>query len=156
MEMNLSPCASLTLNKWTSNDGQTHETTTWVDCVISGKPKVFESTLKKANLYISRAPVTLRVYSSGQGQDVCEKARYDRQCTCIELLGGKSDDVPSVLYTEDGQVEVKTRKCFAGEPNIDASGRPHAGYSYQSRESALVRMKWDGLHQYRMNHDKGL
>jgi len=110
-------------DKWTSGDGQTHETTTWVDCVISGKPKVFEY-LKKGQLVYISGSVTLRVYSSAK--DRCMKAGMTVNVQRIELLGGKSDDVPSVLYTEDGQVEVKTRKCFAGEPNIDANGRPHA------------------------------
>lgn len=110
-------------DKWISSDGQTRETTTWVDCVMSGKPKVLEY-LKKGQLVYISGSVALRVYSSAK--DRCMKAGMTVNVQRIELLGGKNDDVPSVLYTEDGQVEVKTKKYFAGEPNLDEKGKPHA------------------------------
>lgn len=96
-------------DKWTDDAGQVHETTTWVDCIMNGKPGVLPY-LKKGQLVYVAGSVRLRVYSSAK--DKCMKAGMTISVTRTELLGGKTDDVPSVLYTEDGQTEIKVGKYF--------------------------------------------
>lgn len=96
-------------DKWTDKAGQVHEQTTWVDCIMNGKPKVFEY-LKKSQLVYVAGSVSLRVYSSAK--DKCMKAGITISVRQVELLGGKSDDVPTLLFTEDGQQQVNVGKFF--------------------------------------------
>lgn len=103
-------------DKWTTEAGEVHENITWVDCILNGKPKVFEF-LKKGQLVFVDGRVTLRVYSSVK--DKCMKAGMTIGVMNIELLGGKSDDVPSRLYTEDGSEEVAVGKFYYSP--LDAS-----------------------------------
>ena len=96
-------------DKWTDDAGQVHENTTWVDCIMNGTPGVFPY-LKKGQLVYVSGPMSLRVYSSAK--DKCMKAGATINVRQIELLGSKSNDIPSVLYTEDGKTEVAVYKYF--------------------------------------------
>ena len=96
-------------DRWTDDAGQVHESTTWVDCIINGKPKVFEY-LKKGQMIYATGSVTLRVYSSAV--EKCMKAGLTINVQRIELLGGKSDDIPAKLYTESEGKEVTVMKYF--------------------------------------------
>lgn len=99
-------------NKWTDDAGVQHEETTWVDCIMNGKPNVLP-WLKKGQLVYVMGTQSLRVYSSKK--DRCMKAGLTINVRSIELLGGKSDDVPSVLYGADGQTEYKVAKWYYSE-----------------------------------------
>lgn len=96
-------------NKWTDDAGTTHEETTWVDCTINGTPSV-NQYLKKGQLVMCAGNTSLRVYSSAK--DRCMKAGLKINVKTIELLGSKTDDVPSVLYKEDGGEQVELRKFY--------------------------------------------
>lgn len=96
-------------DRWTDDAGQVHESTTWVDCIINGKPKVFDY-LKKGQMIYVTGSVSLRVYSSAV--DKCMKAGLTINVQRIELLGGKSDDIPAKLYTESEGKEVTIMKYF--------------------------------------------
>lgn len=96
-------------DRWTDDAGQVHENTTWIDCILNGKPGVFPY-LKKGQLVYVSGSVSLRVYSSPK--DKCMKAGLTINVRNIELLGGKSDDVPSVLYSEDFMTEHKVGKYY--------------------------------------------
>lgn len=96
-------------DRWTDDAGQVHESTTWVDCIINGKPKVFDY-LKKGQMIYVTGSVSLRVYSSAV--EKCMKAGLTINVQRIELLGGKSDDVPAKLYTESEGKEVMIMKYF--------------------------------------------
>lgn len=93
-------------DKWTDAAGQQHSETTWVDCVLNGKPKVFEY-LKKGVQVCVIGTTSLRVYSSAK--DRCMKAGVQVNVRSIELLGGSRSEVPSRLYDANGvQVDVTT------------------------------------------------
>lgn len=96
-------------DRWTDDAGQVHESTTWVDVILAGKPKVFEY-LKKGQLVYVSGSISLRVYSSPK--EKCMKAGLTINAKQIELLGGRADDVPSLLYTEDGKKEIHVGKFF--------------------------------------------
>lgn len=93
-------------DRWTDDAGQVHENTTWVDCIMNGKPNVIEYLRKGQMVFISGS-CTLRVYSSAK--DRCMKAGMQINVRQVELLGGKADEIPSTLYnaTNGEQVEVK-------------------------------------------------
>lgn len=96
-------------DKWTDAAEQTHEITTWVDCIINGEPNVLKY-LKKGQQVFVTGSCKLRVYSSAK--DKCMKAGLTINVRQVELLGGKSDDIPSRLYSEDGTQEIVVNKFF--------------------------------------------
>lgn len=102
--------------KWTDDAGQVHENTTWVDCILNGRPNV-ANFLKRGQQVYAAGSLSLRVYSSAK--DRCMKAGATINVKQIELLGGKTDDVPSVLYTEDGAHEVRVGKFFYAPDLVD-------------------------------------
>lgn len=95
--------------KWTDDAGQVHENTTWVDCIMNGKPKVFDYLKKGVQLFVAGS-VSLRVYSSAKER--CMKAGMTINVRNIELLGGRADEIPPVLYTEADNKEVHVAKYF--------------------------------------------
>lgn len=96
-------------DKWKDDAGQVHESTTWVDCIMDGRPKVIEYLLKGQMVYVSGS-CKLRVYSSEK--DRCMKAGLTINVGRVELLAGKSDDVPSKLYKGDEPVPYAVRKWY--------------------------------------------
>lgn len=96
-------------SRWTDDAGNVHEETIWVDCSINGTSKV-NDFLKKGQLVYVEGTTSLRVFSSAK--DRCMKAGLTIHVKSIELLGSKTDDVPSVLYKEEGGEEVKLRKFY--------------------------------------------
>lgn len=106
--------------RWKDNDGQVHENTTWVDCIMDGKPNVFPF-LKKGQMVFVSGSISLRVYSSAKER--CMKAGITVNVRQLELLGGKSDDVPAVLYSEDGQKQFQIAKYFLAEAPTEGKQR---------------------------------
>lgn len=96
-------------SRWTDEAGVVHETTTWVDCVISGSSNLLPY-LKKGQQVFCAGNVSLRVYSSAK--DRCMKPGLSINVRQCELLGGRSDEVPSKLYTADGAKEISINKYF--------------------------------------------
>lgn len=96
-------------DRWTDEAGQTHEETQWVDCTINGKPAVLPYLKRGQQVYVSGSAKS-RVYSSAK--DRCMKAGLSIAVRSIELLGGKSDDVPRVLYNANDGVQVDVVKYY--------------------------------------------
>lgn len=95
--------------RWKDDAGQVHESTTWVDCVMDGQPKVFEY-LKRGQMVYVVGSCRLRTYSSEK--DRCMKAGITISIARIELLGGRSNDVPTQLFSEDGKYRYDIDKHF--------------------------------------------
>lgn len=96
-------------DKWKDENDQTHENTTWVDCILNGESKVVEY-LKKGTMVYVTGSVSLRVYSSAK--DRCMKAGMTINIRSIELIGGRSDEVPSVLFDSRSGQQVEVQKWF--------------------------------------------
>lgn len=96
-------------SKWKSEGGVSHEETTWVDVTMQGKPSVLPYLLKGQLVYVE-GTANLRVYSSPK--DRCMKAGLTINARTIELLGGKSDDVPGMLYDPVNGSEYKVTKHY--------------------------------------------
>ena len=84
---------------WTAQDGTKHESSQWIDCVLNDHPKVAEYLKAGTLVYIS-GKLTTRIYSSAK--DHCMKAGITIKVRSIELLGGKSDPVPTQLVDDNG------------------------------------------------------
>lgn len=96
-------------DRWTDEAGQTHETTQWVDCVINGRPGVLDY-LKKGQMVYVTGSLVCRVYSSAK--DRCMKAGLTINVRNLELLGGRGDEIPSVLFDANTGAQVEVKKWF--------------------------------------------
>lgn len=94
---------------WTDGNGQRHDNTIWVDCIMQDHPKVAEF-LKQGQQVVVIGTVSLRIYSSQK--DRCMKAGMTINVQRIELVGGQSDAVPSRLYDSNGAMH-EVRKYYA-------------------------------------------
>lgn len=92
--------------RWTGQDGQQHSNVSWIDCVMSGHPKVFEY-LKAGQLVYVEGRMSLRVFSSAKER--CMKAGMTINVTSCELLGSISDDIPRQLVDENGTLHNVTK-----------------------------------------------
>lgn len=120
-------------DRWTDQSGTEHSTTIWIDCILNGHPNVADYLKAGTQVYIS-GRITLRVYSSEK--DRCMKAGMTINVQSIELLGGKTDTIPSRLYTNDG-VMLAVEKFYwcqlANAPLLDQRGN-----RYLSNEQGFV------------------
>lgn len=85
--------------RWTDAAGQVHDQTQWVDIILNDHPKVAEF-LKAGTQVFVIGNVQTRVYSSQK--DRCMKAGITISVRHIELIGGRSDEVPAKLYDQNG------------------------------------------------------
>lgn len=108
-------------DRWKDESGQSHENTQWIDCVLSGKPSVVEYLKKGTTVYVS-GTATLRVYSSPK--DRCMKAGLTINVRTIELIGGKVDNVPSMLYRADDGSQVDVTKWFYAQSLVRDESQP--------------------------------
>lgn len=140
-------------DRWTDANQQTHESTTWVDCIMSGHPNVAEY-LKQGTLVYVSGHVKLRAYSSEKVRAFV--AGMTISVVTVELLGGGSDAVPRRLYDSAG-VMHDVRKYYytdtPGEVLTNGRGREFAvddnGWVFPMEE-ALQQMQaqgaqWQGL-----------
>lgn len=108
-------------DKWKDKNEQVHETTQWVDVVINDKPGVLEFLKKGQMVYVS-GPASLRIYSSAK--DHCMKAGITINARQIELLGGRGDEVPNVLYDANTGAQVEVKKYFQVPSCVRAETEP--------------------------------
>lgn len=95
-------------DRWTDAAGQTHESTIWVDVILSGRQKVVEY-LKAGTLVYCAGHCKLRCYSSEKARGFV--AGMTISAVLVELLGGKGDAVPNRLYDIEGHL-YDVRKYF--------------------------------------------
>lgn len=108
-------------DKWTDEAGQVHENTTWVDVIMNGRPGVLE-WLKRGQMVFVSGSSTLRVYSSAK--DRCMKAGLTINARQVELLGGRGDDVPSVLFDANTGAQVDVKKWFQAAQLVRDESQP--------------------------------
>lgn len=96
-------------DRWKDEAGQVHEQTTWVDCIMNGRPNILQYLVKGQMVYVSGS-TSLRVYSSPK--DRCMKAGLTINVRQVELLGGKGDDIPATLFDANTGAQVDVKKWF--------------------------------------------
>lgn len=86
-------------------NGQTHETTNWISCILNGDGGRLLQYLTKGQKVCVIGETTLRTFHSKvQRALIAGASIFVRQ---IELVGAKPDAVPGYLFREDGtQVQV--------------------------------------------------
>lgn len=95
--------------RWEGSDGVSHDSTTWVSCVLNGEGGKLLQYLRRGVTVFVQGRGSTRVYSSPKER--CMVAGLNLSVDHVELVGGRADDVPSQLIDEDGVV-YKTGKCY--------------------------------------------
>ena len=96
-------------DRWTDEAGNQHESTQWIDCVMNGRPAVLEYLRRGQQVFVS-GNASLRVYSSAK--DRCMKAGVTINVRSLELLGAKTDEIPSVLFDSTTGAQMDVKKYF--------------------------------------------
>lgn len=140
-------------DRWVDANQQTHESTTWVDCIMSGHPNVAEY-LKQGTLVYVSGHVKLRAYSSEKVRAFV--AGMTISVVTVELLGGGSDAVPRRLYDKAG-IMHEVRKYYytdtPGEVLTNGRGKEFAvddnGWVFPMEEAQRQMQaqgaQWQGL-----------
>lgn len=88
---------------------------------MNGKPGVFDYLKRGTQVYVSGS-AKLRVYSSAK--DRCMKAGCTIQVRSVELLGGKSEDIPRVLYDANTGAQVDISKYYNAPSLVRGEDQP--------------------------------
>lgn len=128
-------------DRWKDTNGQTKETTQWVDCVMDGKPAVSEF-LKRGTLVYVQGHLKSRIYSSAK--DHCIKAGVTITARTIELLGGKTDPIPSQVVDTNGVLHNVT-KWFHCRDFVRANFQPEFVQVMHPRAGELYNVDRKGF-----------
>ena len=105
-------------SKYTDQNGQPHESTTWVDVTLNNAESKVIPFLKAGTKVFVRGNGDLRVYSSPK--DRCMKAGLSVSALEIELCGGSNEMVPRELIVPETGALVKVNKFY--QTDLDTSG----------------------------------
>lgn len=104
-------------DRWTDEQGNVKESTTWVDVTMNNTESKVLQYLKAGVKVFVRGTARLRVYSSQK--DRCMKAGLTIVASEIELCGGSSDEVPRELFAPDNGQLFKVAKYY--QSDLDTS-----------------------------------
>lgn len=124
---------------WKGQNGTVHEESTWVDCILNGRPAVTEYLVKGALVYIA-GNCSLRIYSSKK--DRCMKAGLTINVRDVQLLGGKPDEVPSRLFDPDTGIELKVNKYYGVDTDVLSKVEGRYLYSKSGDEFLFDKQGW--------------
>lgn len=124
---------------FTAQDGTVNSGTIWIDC-IGNNLKGVVGYLKKGSQVYVEGEVSLRVYSSKQ--DRCMKAGLTIHVQSLQLIGGKTDDVPrEVINPDTGDVYGVDKYYRVVDGNtIKMNGVTHKMVDERGREYVMDNM----------------
>lgn len=99
-------------DRFTDSQGVNHDSTTWVSCVLNGDAGNLLQYLKKGTAVYVSGDAGVRTYHSKTARQLV--AGVDCRVRTIQLLAGKSDPVPAVLFDENG-LQINVTKYFKTE-----------------------------------------
>lgn len=129
-------------SKYTDQNGQPHEKTTWVDVTMNDAESKVLPYLKAGVKVFVRGNADLRVYSSPK--DRCMKAGLSVSAFEVELCGGSSDAVPRELIAlEDGNI-FKVTKYYQCDLDTSKWKKEDTGtlVDKQGRSYQVVKGGW--------------
>ena len=97
-------------DRWTDDQGNVKESTTWVDVTMNNTESKVLQYLKAGVKVFVRGTARLRVYSSQK--DRCMKAGLTIVASEIELCGGSSDEVPRELFNPESGAIYRVSKFY--------------------------------------------
>lgn len=107
-------------DSWTGQDGVKHEKTVWVSCALNGDGGGLRQYLVKGKTVFVRGRLSTRVFSSQKERKMVAglNCAVDR----IELIGGRVDEVPSRLSTNDGYLVDVNKAYYVSQDHAKAAG----------------------------------
>ena len=96
---------------YTDQSGQKHESTTWIDCIMSNAESKVVPYLKKGTKVYVSGNCSLRVFSSAKYRQMMAGVQINVQN--VELLGGSTDEVPRQLVDANGVIHQIGKFYFA-------------------------------------------
>lgn len=106
--------------RWTDDQGTKHESTTWISCILNGDGGKLLPYLKKGTTVFVEGSGSARCYSSPKEKRFV--AGLNLSVRHIELVGGKTEDVPKTLCSVNGDLFQTGKAYYVGEEAIKASG----------------------------------
>lgn len=96
-------------DRWTDENGTTHEETTWISCTYNGDGgKLLQYLRAGKPVFVTGSPQP-HLYSSPKLRQMV--AGLNLRVNRIELLPASNDEVPRELYDDNGAI-FRTNKCF--------------------------------------------
>lgn len=95
--------------RYTDANGNTHDTTQWISCVMNGNGGGVLKYLTKGQQVYVVGDGSVRTYHSKTQRMLV--AGVDIRVRSVQLVGGRADAVPSVLFDTDG-VQVNVTKYY--------------------------------------------
>lgn len=111
-------------DKYTKDNGETIESTTWIDGILNNLDSKVIQYLKQGTKVFMRGYGSLDIYSSEKLRRMVPKAVCNIQE--IELCGGSSDEVPRRLIDPSTGVLMDVRKFYWTEPTDAIKQTPNA------------------------------
>lgn len=96
-------------DRWTDAQGVQHDKTVWVSCVMNGRADNLIKYLTKGTQVFVCGDGEVRTYHSQAARALV--AGINLRVRSIQLIGGRPDDVPAVLFDKDGR-EVRISKFY--------------------------------------------
>lgn len=122
-------------NRYTNDQGQTTEETTWVSCVLNGDGGKLLQYLVKGQKVCVTGDGSVRTYHSKKMQRLIAGANIFVRS--IELVGARPDAVPSALFDENG-VQVNVYKYFLAQGKASCSLFDRTGMAYTVDQNGWV------------------
>ena len=98
--------------RYTAGNGQQHEETTWVSCILNGDGgELLKYLVKGQQVYVTGDGSVRQYHSKTAGRLV---AGANIRVRSIQLVGGRPDPVPHYLFTGDGK-QVSVTKFYMAE-----------------------------------------
>lgn len=120
---------------YTDQSGQKHESTTWIDCIMSNaESKVIPYLKKGVKVYVS-GNCSLRVFSSAKYRQMMAGVQINVQS--VELLGGSTDEVPRQLIDANGVIHAVNKFYYT-----DVKSTPlfsQSGQQFDADQDGWVR-----------------
>lgn len=91
-------------DKLTDNYGQAYEQTTWIDCIMNGRPKVLEYLRKGTQVYCSGS-ASLRIYDSAKYH--CKMAGVQCRVRELQLLNSPKSNENSTNHEEQSDIPAE-------------------------------------------------
>lgn len=102
--------------RWTDANGEVHESTIWVGCALSGDGGNLLQYLKKGTMVFVEGRMKTRIYSSEKARAMV--AGIDLSVRHVELLGGRPDEIPSRLFTTNGQMIEVSKHYWTQDASV--------------------------------------
>lgn len=130
--------------RWVDEKGNVRESTQWVSCTLDGDGGKLLQHLTKGRLVYVCGFGSTRVYSSPKTHRF--EAGVNISVQRVELLGGKSDEIPSRIYDDEGHEYIVNKAYFISQENVKQldikKGTTVSLFSREGKELEVNHQGW--------------